>query len=80
MKGVEMMLANLIGVKPEEMRKQINQALELMQSGAAAAAKIQSDLELIKSHLGIETGKEETANVRAIANGGSSANNNRIQL
>lgn len=81
MTGPEMMIAKLLGVKPEEMRAQIEGAMQLMKTGAAAAEKMQSDLLAIKKHLGIEeTATEETANVGAIANHGGSANGNRIQL
>jgi hypothetical protein len=77
MKGLEMMLANLIGVKPEEMRAQVESALNLMRTGASAAEKMQRDIDAIKTHLGITEGTE---NVGAIANHGGSANGNRIQL
>lgn len=79
MKGIEMMLANLLGIKPEEMRAQIEQALTLMKTGANAAEQVQRDLAAIKKHLGIE---EETQNVgNAIAERrNSSANGNHIQL
>jgi len=80
MTGPEMMIAKLLGVKPEEMRAQIEGALSLMRTGAAAAEKMQRDITEIKKHLGIEEATEETANVGAIANHGGSANGNRIQL
>lgn len=81
MKGVEMMLANLLGIKPEQMREQINQALELMKSGAQAAAKIQSDLERIKTHLGITDIEEGTLNGgRTISTSRNSSNNHRVEL
>jgi hypothetical protein len=81
MKGIEMMLANLLGMKPEEMRAQVDSALHLMKTGATAAEKMQRDIDAIKNHLGIETNQEVIDNGgRAIANGGNSANNNHIQL
>lgn len=54
MKGVEMMLANLLGMKPDEMRAKVEQAVTLMETGARTMATIQSDLTAIKKHLGIE--------------------------
>lgn len=80
MKGLEMMLANMIGIKPEEMRAQIEQALGLMKSGAEAAAKVQHDLELIKTHLGISDKEGIVNGGTAIANRGSRADNHRIEL
>jgi hypothetical protein len=79
MNGVEMMLSNLLGIKPAELRAQVEQAIGLMKSGAEAAASIQSDLAKIKNHLGIDV-EEVPENVgrTAIANG--HANNQRIEL
>lgn len=79
MTGPEMMIAKLIGIKPEELRAQVNQAIDLMKSGAAAAAQIQSDLACIKAHLGI-TDEKGILNGRTIAHSGSRADNNRIEL
>lgn len=72
MKGLEMMLANLIGVKPEEMRAQVEQALALMKSGADAAAQIQRDLNAIKKHLGIE---EDNSNGGQLTIGSANGSN-----
>lgn len=78
MMGIEMMLANLLGMKPEEMRAQVRQAVGLMETGAKAMADIQSDLKKIKAHLNIE--EEGIVNGgTAIANRGST-NGNRIEL
>jgi hypothetical protein len=79
MKGLEMMLSNLIGIKPEEMRAQVENAMHLMKTGAGAAEKMQRDIDAIKKHLGIEE-TETNENVGAIANHSGSANGNRIQL
>lgn len=82
MKGLEMMLANLIGLKPEEMKAQVAEGIGFMEHGAKAMQQIQKDLELIKNHLGISDNGTET-----IINGGrqlterrDSADSNRIQL
>lgn len=81
MKGIEMMLSNLIGVKPEEMRAQVESALHLMKTGASAAEKMQRDIDAIKKHLGITDETEADLNVRAIAaERGNSANGSHIQL
>lgn len=80
MTGPEMMIAKLIGIKPEELRQQVNQAIELMKSGAAAAAQIQSDLSRIKSHLGITDEEGNLNGGKSIARSGSCADNNRIEL
>jgi hypothetical protein len=81
MKGLDMMLANLIGIKPEDMRAQVQQALDLMSSGASAMAKLQADVNAIKKHLGITDDPQETINNgRAIAERGNSTNGNHIQL
>lgn len=77
MNGLEMMLSRMIGMTPQEMRHKVETAVKLMEDGAAKAAKIERDLEAIKSHLGIT---EITENVAAIANGRSSANNHSVQL
>jgi len=79
MKGIEMMLANLLGMKPEDMRAKVEQAVSLMEAGAKAAEKIQSDLNAIKSHLGI-TEEGIVNGGRALADNRNSANNNRIEL
>jgi hypothetical protein len=81
MKGLEMMLANLIGIKPEEMRAQVESALNLMKTGANAAEKMQRDIDAIKQHLGIEN-QEITNGERAITaeRGNSGTNGNHIQL
>jgi hypothetical protein len=80
MDGMTMMLSRLIGMKPEEMRTQFEGALNLMKNGAAAAEKMQRDIDAIKTHLGITETTEANENVGAIANHGGSANGNRIQL
>jgi hypothetical protein len=81
MNGMEMMLSRLIGVSPDEMRKQVESALHLMKSGAAAAEKMQRDIDAIKQHLGITENQEVIDNGgRTIANRGNSANHNHIQL
>jgi hypothetical protein len=82
MKGLEMMLANLLGMKPEEMRAQVDSALHLMKTGASAAEKMQRDIDAIKNHLGIETVSQEVIDNggRAIANRGNSANGHSVQL
>lgn len=80
MKGLEMMLANMLGIKPEEMRAQIEQALGLMKSGAEAATQVQADLRQIKAHLGISEKEGNVNGGTAIANRGSSSNNHRIEL
>jgi hypothetical protein len=82
MKGLEMMLANLLGMKPEEMRAKVETAVNLMEQGAHTAKAIEADLKAIKSHLGITDNQEETINGgTAIAKRGSgSANRNHIQL
>jgi hypothetical protein len=78
MMGMEMMIANLLGMKPEEMRAQVKQAVTLMETGANSMTQIQSDLAKIKAHLGID--QEEFSNGgTAIAHRGS-ANGNRIEL
>jgi hypothetical protein len=79
MKGLEMMLANLLGMKPDEMRSKVETAVNLMEQGAKTAATIQHDLALIKSHLGIEE-KEFEHGGRAIANSRNSANSHHIEL
>ena len=79
MKGLEMMLANLLGMKPDEMGAKVETAVSLMEQGARTAAKIENDLALIKAHLGI--GNEETLNHgpgRELANGRS--HSQRIEL
>jgi hypothetical protein len=79
--GVEMMLANLLGMKPDEMRAKVEAAVSLMEQGAKTAAKIESDLAQIKAHLGITEITEGCENVERIAApSGSVANGNRIQL
>lgn len=82
MKGIEMMLANLIGMKPDEMRAQVESALNLMKTGADAAARMQRDIDAIKAHLGItEEGMGEINNGgRAIPDRGNRSNGNRIEL
>lgn len=83
MKGLEMMLANLLGMKPEEMRRQVEQALNLMHNGASAMGKLQNDVDLIKKHLGID---ENSTEVNHNVNGGTlpasrnSADHSHIQL
>jgi hypothetical protein len=79
MKGIEMMLANLLGMKPDEMRAQIESALNLMKTGASAAERMQRDIDAIKNHLGITEEVIDNGG-RAIANRGNSANGNRIEL
>lgn len=81
MKGLEMMLANLLGMKPDEMRAKVEQAVGLMEHGAKSMASIQSDLNAIKTHLGIVEGMGGIDNGgRAIADGRNSANGSHIQL
>lgn len=81
MNGMEMMLSRLIGMTPDQMRAQVENALALMKSGAAAAEKMQKDIDAIKSHLGITDNSQEVVNVGAIAaTGGNRANGNRIEL
>lgn len=81
MTGLEMMLSKMIGMTPDQMRGKVNQAVELMESGAKAMQSIQSDLTLIKNHLGLNNSTEELSNVGAIASdSGNSANGSRIQL
>jgi hypothetical protein len=82
MKGVEIMLANLLGMKPDQMRAQVEGALRLMQNGASAAEKMQRDIDAIKKHLGITDIPQEELNNggTAIAERRDSANGNRIQL
>lgn len=81
MKGLEMMLANLLGMKPEEMRAQVEGALHLMKTGASAAEKMQRDIDAIKNHLGITDEPQEVIDHgRRIASGGDSANGRHIQL
>lgn len=79
MRGPEMMIASLLGLKPEEMQVKVKEAIELMETGARAMASIQSDLTKIKIHLGIE--QEGIVNGgTAIANRRNSPDNNHIQL
>lgn len=79
MNGMEMMLSRLLGMKPEEMRAKVNQAVSLMETGARTMAQVQSDLAKIKSHLGIT--EEDTVNGGiAIADRRNSAGNNHIEL
>lgn len=81
MKGLEMMLANLLGMKPEDMRAKVEQAVGLMEQGAKSAAAIQADLKAIKSHLGIEENQEVLQNGGTeLAHRGNSANGHRIEL
>ena len=84
MGGMEIMLARLLGMTPDEMRHKVEQAVNLMEHGAKAMqssqadlAQIKADLAEIKSHLGIT---EVAENVRAIANSGSNSNGTRIEL
>lgn len=79
MKGLEMMLANLLGMKPEEMRNKVETAVNLMEQGAKTASSIQSDLQKIKSHLGIDI-EENLNGGTAIAKCRNSADRNHIQL
>jgi hypothetical protein len=81
MNGMEMMLSRLIGLKPEELKAKVEQATSLMEHGAKAMADMQSDINAIKRHLGIEeNSQEETLNGgRAITSNRNSANN-RIEL
>jgi len=72
MNGIEMMLANLLGMKPDEMRAQVESALHLMRTGAAAAEKMQRDIDAIKNHLGITDLQQEV-----IDNGGRAISDNR---
>jgi hypothetical protein len=80
MKGLEMMLANLLGMKPEEMRAKVEQAVSLMENGAKTAAKMEADIAAIKNHLGITDEKEILNGGTAIANCGNSTHSNRIEL
>lgn len=79
MKGLEMMLANLLGMKPDEMRMKVEQAVSLMEHGAKAMTTIQSDLKQIKIALNIDEEVIDNGG-RAISNRGNSSNNNRIEL
>jgi hypothetical protein len=83
MTGPEMMIAKLLGIKPEEMKQQIESALRLMKTGAQAAEKMQHDIDLIKNHLGIYEMQESKDNGgRAISDNRGTVNgdNRRIQL
>jgi hypothetical protein len=79
MRGLEMMLANLLGMKPEEMRAKVEQAIALMETGAKSMASIHSDLQLIKNHLGISQEVIDNGG-RAVADSRNSANGSHIQL
>lgn len=78
MKGLEMMLANLLGMKPDEMRAQFEGALNLMKNGASAAEKMQQDIDAIKRHLGINA--EEQINGRTAISDNRARDGNRIEL
>jgi len=80
MKGLEMMLANLIGMKPEQMREQVDQALNLMRTGASAAARMQADLDAIKKHLGIDIVSPEVMENGRTAISDNRNNGSRIEL
>lgn len=84
MNGMEMMLSRLIGMTPDQMRAQVNEALSLMKSGAQAMSDIQLRLQRIEQALNIEPiseTQEETNNGgRAITNGRGRSNNHSIQL
>jgi hypothetical protein len=80
MKGIEMMIANLLGMKPEEMRLKVEQAVSLMEHGAKAMNTIQTDLNLIKNHLGIEEVKDNGGRALAERGNNSPANGHRIEL
>lgn len=81
MKGLEMMLANLLGMKPDDMRAKVEQAVSLMEHGANTMARVQSDLAAIKKHLGIEENQEVIIHGgSAIPDSRNSANGNRIEL
>ena len=81
MTGMEMMISKLIGMTPEQMKKQVEEAAQLMKSGAAAMADIQMRLERIEQALNISPMEDLNNGGRAIANCSSgSANGNHIQL
>lgn len=69
MKGVEMMLANLLGMKPDELRSQVESALHLMKTGASAAERMQRDIDAIKRHLNIAEEPIENVGRKSIPHG-----------
>lgn len=80
MTGLEMMLSKLLGMTPEQMKAQVNQATDLMKSGADAMAQVQRDLNLIKQHLGIQEVSENVQRAITAERGSNSANGSHIQL
>lgn len=68
MNGLEMMLSRLIGMTPEQMKAQVNEATAMMRNGANAMASLDRKLDLIMKHLGIDDLEELNNGGRAIAN------------
>jgi hypothetical protein len=64
MKGVEMMLGSMIGMKPEEMKKAVTDTLELVRSAANDMAEIKQRIISIEAKL---EGRELLNGGRSIA-------------
>ena len=75
MNGLEMMLSRLIGMTPEQMKAQVNEATAMMRNGANAMASLDRKLDLIMKHLGIDDLEELNNGGRAIANRGNGNGN-----